>query len=84
MKHQIDDDSIIGNYTTDLQAKMSALTRAIVGTSLRTKNQCEDYLKKIAVDTIVQYSLGDPSKSEVKAKCIKSKMRFHRFHLNIT
>lgn len=36
-----------------------------MGTSLRTKNQCEDYLKKIAVDTIVQYSLGDPSKSEV-------------------
>lgn len=65
MKHQIDDDCIVGRYNTGLQAKLSALTQAIMGTSLRTKNQCENYLKKIAVDTVVQYSLGDPSKSEV-------------------
>lgn len=65
MKHHIDDDSIIANYNAGLQTKMKTLTRVIMGTNLRTKNECEDYLKKIAVDTIVQYSLGDPSKSEV-------------------
>lgn len=65
MKHQIDGDRIISKYDAGLQTKMSALTQAIMGTCLRTKNQCEDYTKKIAVDTVVQYSLGDPSKVEV-------------------
>lgn len=78
MKHQIDANDIIDNYNKCVQTKMRALTRAIIGTSLRTKNECDDYLKKMAVDTIVQYSLGDPSKSEVRRSIIKAEREKER------
>lgn len=70
MKHQIDDGSIVEQYNTGLKAKMGSLLRTIMDTTLRTKNQCDDFLKKISVNIIVQYSLGDPTKSEVSYLCI--------------
>lgn len=77
MKHEIDDENIIGQYNTGLQAKMSSLLRAIMDTSLRTKNQCKEFLKKIAVDIIVQYALGDPTKSEVNCVRASGDRRVH-------
>lgn len=65
MKHQTDAVAVINKFTVNLQTQMSPLTQTIMSTRLHTKNLCEDLMKKIAVDTIVQYSLGDPSTPEV-------------------
>lgn len=66
MRNEINERSIINEHENELMATMSTLTHAIITTKLKFgKNDFEDFFKKIALHTILYYSLGEPKRSEV-------------------
>lgn len=60
-----DEKRIIANENDRVEAKMKPLTLTIYNTRLKLIADCDEYAKKIAVDIIVHYSLGNPSNFEV-------------------
>lgn len=65
MEHPIDKDHVTAKHKQDLELKIKPLTQAIIESSFKSKENTDNYIKKIAVDIIVHCSLGDPSKPEV-------------------
>lgn len=66
MDYSVDEKRIIATKNDRLEAKMKPLTRTILENRLKSKNDCDEYVKKIAVDITVHNSLGNPSKFEVR------------------
>lgn len=63
INHYIDKRQIIAKHQTSMNEKMEPLTRLIINTRLKSKKECDEYLKKLAVDIIAHYALGNPETS---------------------
>lgn len=61
MNPSIDKDRMIAKQKNELNDKMKPLTTTIINCRLKSKKECDEYVKKIAVDIIAHYSLGPPS-----------------------
>lgn len=66
MDHYIDKNRIIAKHQTEMNEKMEPLTRQIINTRLKSKTECDEYMKKLAVDIIAHYALGNPGQSQVR------------------
>lgn len=64
--HYIDKHRIIAKHRADMEEKMKPLSRLIINTSLKSKNECDEYVKKLAVDIIAFYALGNPENAQVR------------------
>lgn len=64
--HYIDKHRIIAKHHADMEEKMKPLSRLIINTSLKSKNECDEYVKKLAVDIIAFYALGNPENAQVR------------------
>lgn len=65
MDHAIDKHQIIEKHRDRLLAKTQPLTKDIIHSNSQSKQDDNIFFRKIAVDIIVQHSLGSPSKPEV-------------------
>lgn len=65
MDHYIDKNRIIEKHRNEFDEKMRPLTRSIINTQLKSKKECDEYMKKLAVDIIARYALGSPENSQV-------------------
>lgn len=65
MNNYIDNSRIIEKYRNGLDEKMRPLTRSIINTQLKSKKECDEYMKKLAVDIIAHYALGNPENVQV-------------------
>lgn len=65
MNHYIDKNRIIEKQRIVLDDKMRPLTRSIINTQIKLKKECDEYMKKIAVDIIAHYALGCPENVQV-------------------
>ncbi|XP_031633398.1 cilia- and flagella-associated protein 206 [Contarinia nasturtii] len=63
--HYIDKSRIITKHQATMNAKMEPLTRLIINTRLKSKSECDEYVKKLAVDIIAHYGLGNPENGQV-------------------
>lgn len=68
MDHTTDKNQIIGRYCERLMLKTQPLTQDIINNVLHSKHDDDKYLKKIATEIIVHFSLGNPVKTEVSDK----------------
>lgn len=66
INHYIDKNQIITKHQTDIDVKMEPLTRLIINTRLKSKIECDEYVKKLAVDIIAHYALGNPENGQVR------------------
>lgn len=65
MNNNIDKNRIIEKHRNGLDEKMRPLTRSIINTQLKSKKECDEYIKKLAVDIIAHYALGSPENLQV-------------------
>lgn len=65
MNNYIDKNRIAEKHRLELNEKMRPLTRAIINTQLKSKKECDEYMKKLAVDIIAHYALGSPENAQV-------------------
>lgn len=65
MTNYIDKNRIIEKHRNNLDEKMRPLTRSIINTQLKSKKECDEYMKKLAVDIIAHYALGSPDNAQV-------------------
>lgn len=65
MNNYINKNQIIEKHRNDLDKKMRPLTRSIINTQLKSKKECDEYMKKLAVDIIAHYALGSPENAQV-------------------
>lgn len=65
MDHFIDKNRIIEKHRSGQDEKMRPLTRSIINTQLKSKKECDEYMKKLAVDIIAHYGLGSPENTQV-------------------
>lgn len=63
--HHIDKHRIIAQHQHDLDGKMQPLFRSIIETRLKSKKECDEYVKMLAVDIIAHYALGNPENTQV-------------------
>lgn len=61
----IDKNRIIAKHQSNMDAKMKPLTRLIIDSRLKSKKECDEYVKKLAVDIIAYYALGNPENTQV-------------------
>lgn len=79
MHHYIDKNRIIETQRNVLDDKMRPLTRTIINTQLKSKKECDEYMKKLAVDIIAHYSLGSPENAQVNYDANGSQILFTPF-----
>lgn len=72
MDHAIDKHQIIERHRDRLLAKTQPLTKDIINSNSHSKHDDNIFFRKIAMDIIVQHSLGSPSKPEVEHHLIKN------------
>lgn len=72
INHSIDKNQIIAKHQNDMREKMEPLTRLIINTRLKSKTECDEYVKKLAVDIIAHYALGNAENDQVSWQCILS------------
>lgn len=65
INNSIDKIQIIAKHQNDMREKMKPLTRLIINTRLKSKTECDEYVKKLAVDIIAQYALGNAENDQV-------------------
>lgn len=65
MNSYIDKNRIVEKHRMGLDEKMRPLTRSIISTQLKSKKECDEYMKKLAVDIIAHYALGSPENAQV-------------------
>lgn len=63
--HFIDKHRIIAQHQHDSDEKMRPLSRSIIETRLKSKAECDEYVKMLAVDIIAHYALGNPENAQV-------------------
>lgn len=66
MDHHIDKHRIIAKHQSSLDEKMQPLIRLIINTRLKSKKECDEYVKMLAVDIIAFYALGNPENAQVR------------------
>lgn len=65
INNHIDKNRIIEQHEANMNLKMKPLTHLIISTRLKGRNECDDYVKKLAVDIIAYYGLGNPENAQV-------------------
>lgn len=63
--NHIDIDRMIAKQRADMVEQIEPLTRSIINTRLKSKKECGEYMKKLAVDIIAYYALGNPENGQV-------------------
>lgn len=66
MSSYIDKNRIIEKHRNGLDEKMRPLTRSIINKQIKSKKECDEYMKKLAVDIIAHYALGSSENAQVK------------------
>lgn len=59
------DESLLSKHEQELDRIMKPLYSVIINTRLKSKKDCNEYVKKIASDITTFYSLGDISNADV-------------------
>lgn len=77
MNNFIEKNRIIAKHQSDMNEKMRPLTELIINTRLKSKTECDDYVKKLAVDIIAYYALGNPENAQVCILYWHLKMHFY-------
>lgn len=70
IQNTVEKERIVDKYKSQLAARTQVLTNDIVSSIITTSRDCGYYFKKVAVDVVVQYSLGNPSQKEVSSLII--------------
>lgn len=65
INNSIDKTQIVAKHQNEMREKMKPLTRSIIDTRLKSKTECDEYVKKLAVDIIAQSALGNAKNEQV-------------------
>lgn len=77
----IDKNRIIAKHQAAMNAKMEPLTRLIINTRLKSKTECDEYMKKLSVDIIAHFALGNPENGQVFLSPITHQSHIKKCHL---